>query len=210
MSSPVAIRPGPYRYNAALGRYIGPDGRMVPRGLVDAGLEAVITAQQTQVRRLCADLRTGRSTLAQWQLGMATAIRLAHTTAAGVGAGGIGALTAQEWGRVGLMTRDQYRYLARFALAIEGGLPLDAAFVRRALLYPLAARRTASQQARIGAAQAGMQAERNVLGAADHCPGCLDATRAGWAPLGSLPAIGTRECHNHCRCHFDYRAEVAE
>lgn len=54
--------------------------------------------------------------------------------------------------------------------------------------------------------------EMNVLDDfAQHCHtttfaiGCPECSRAGWVPVGSLPAPGLRSCGGGCRCYLAYR-----
>jgi len=47
-----------------------------------------------------------------------------------------------------------------------------------------------------------------VLGAAEHCPDCLDLAGRGWMPIEELeqvPGDGNTQCLTNCQCSLDYR-----
>jgi hypothetical protein len=64
---------------------------------------------------------------------------------------------------------------------------------------------------RAAAINAGYEYERNVLGRTEnHCksgtrPGCVEQTRLGWVPIGTLTPIGGRTCLSSCKCQIVYR-----
>lgn len=50
--------------------------------------------------------------------------------------------------------------------------------------------------------------ERNILGDAEHCAECVEATLRGWVPIGTLPRIGARLCMVNCRCTMRFARGV--
>ena len=46
--------------------------------------------------------------------------------------------------------------------------------------------------------------EERILGAADHCPDCLDEAAKGRQPIGTLRRIGDSICLSNCHCTFIY------
>ena len=157
---------------------------------------------------MTAQLQAHTITLAEWQTQMATEIKLLHTGAAAVGRGGWAQMTPSDWGWTGQRIRAQYGWLRNFAHDVAvGHQPMDGRVLARAAMYAEAARSTQREMQRFNAQTIGRTQERNVLGAAEHCGGCLDATSRGWVPLGSLPAIGARTCRSRCRCSIVTRSE---
>jgi hypothetical protein len=63
-------------------------------------------------------LRTGRITLNMWQEEMKLLLRQLHTGATAIGVGGWEQATSRDWGKVGPILKEQYRYLQGFARAI--------------------------------------------------------------------------------------------
>lgn len=197
-----------YTWDAKAARYKDAAGRFVPKAAVLAAADQAIAGAKLEIEAQCSRLQSGGASLADWQTGMAAIIRSLHCGLAAAGKGGWASMGPADWGRVGLITRNQYQYLARFAAQIQAG-EIDiqsGALAYRARLYADAGRQTFEQAARLAAQDAPtLQTERNVLGEADHCEDCLAATAAGSVPIGTLTPPGARQCRMFCRCHLEYR-----
>lgn len=230
MTAPLP--PSAYRWNAVLGRYVAPDGRMVSAAEVRAALDAAIEVTAAETRALTEQLRTGAITLAAWILAMRERIKSSQLYAAALARGGWAQMSPADYTRVSRAVRDQYAFLERFArqvapmlqparlgpipaamrAAVEAAVPLDGHALQRAELYAEAARATyhrtnqEKQQAR------GMTEERNVLHLADHCEGegsCVEESFKAWQPVGTLIPIGERLCGPRCKCTLEYRKGAA-
>lgn len=181
-------------------------GRFVSTRAVNAAVDQVIQVGQDHMVALSQQLQAGAITLAQWQQGMANEMKLLHVGAAAVGRGGWDQMNPSDWGWTGQRLRTQYGYLRNFAHDIAtGAQPMDGRLLNRAGMYAEAARSTQREMQRRTGSLIGRSQERNVLGAAEHCGGCLDATARGWVPIGSLPAIGARQCRSRCHCVIQTR-----
>lgn len=105
---------------------------------------------------------------------------------------------------------DQVAYLNRFVRQVERGeVPIDGRIVSRSLNYATSPWSAAQVAARSRAARLGFTQERNVLGPAEHCPGCLAEAAKGWQPIGTLVPIGERNCRVGCRCRYEFRGKGA-
>lgn len=197
----------PFIWSEANQRYYYPSGRPVPPGRVNAALERVIQQGANNMRDVTVQLQNGTITLATWQARMADEMKMLHTGAAAFGRGGWAQMTFSDWGWTGSVLRAQYGYLRQFATDIATGhAPMDGRLVARAAMYAEAARATQRNMQRRLAQFFGKAQERNVLGAADrHCAACISCSAAGWVPVGTLPAIGTRTCLSRCHCTMQYR-----
>jgi hypothetical protein len=141
---------------------------------------------------------------------MAQEMKLLHVGAAGVGRGGWAQMSQSDWGWTGQRLRQQYGFLRNFAHDIATGKqPMDGRLLARAGMYAEAARATQREMQRRTGMLVGRSQERNVLGAAEHCGGCLDATARGWVPIGSLPPVGSRQCRSRCHCVIETRLPEA-
>jgi len=196
-----------FGWNEASGRYINlSTGQFVPFSEIRDALELVMDTASARMDLLTQKLIDGDITLASWQRGMMDNIKLSHTAATAASRGGWAAVSQSDWGAAGQMIRGQYDYLRNFAAQIaDGTQPLDGRSLVRAGMYGDASRGTFEEQRRRGEILIGMEEERRVLGAADHCDDCLDAADEGWQPIGTLPAIGDSVCHTNCHCAFEYR-----
>lgn len=181
-------------------------GRFVPeRAMVEAMID-VVEAQQRMMADLAIQLQAQSISLARWQMGMVEAIKTAHTVSAGLAVGGWGRLDRQTVERAERLIDRQLAYLARFAVQIQTGRqPLNGLFEQRVRMYAAAAHATVQELRRDQAEQASYDEERRVLGIADHCEDCLDASHTGWAPIHTLPPIGESACRTNCHCHFEFR-----
>jgi hypothetical protein len=100
----------------------------------------------------------------------------------------------------------QVGYLGRFRGEIANATHiLGPATLARASMYAGAIWSLAMNVQRAEKNRDGMRAEKNQLGPADHCSGCLSQTLRGWVPIGSLVAPGERQCLTSCRCWLEYQ-----
>lgn len=198
-----------YRWNPDLkpaGQYIDALGRIVPRSAIRSALDQTIKAAGSEIRALAEALKAGNLTLIEWELAMREQLKLLHLATAALEKGGWAQLTQADFGRVGGILKREYGYLKNFANDIASGKQkLDGSFTRRADLYNEAARNTYYRFAEDGLRALGFDEERNILGQADHCDGCIEETDKGWVGIGELVPIGERLCNRNCQCSMEYR-----
>jgi hypothetical protein len=188
------------------GRYVNrATGRFVSELSVRADLDTYIANKNAGLDALANQLRNREISLADWQLQMRAEMRNMHNAAAMVAKGGREQMTHADWGRTGRELRSQYEYLDKWAADIASGkAPLDGRFNVRAKLYGNAARGTYEQERRAVAADKGNDEEMRILNAKESCQGCI--SYAGyWAPIGTLPRIGSQDCRSNCLCSWSYR-----
>ncbi len=194
-----------YRYNAAAGRYIARDGTFVPNDRIRRAVERQIDRSGKVIANLSQQLQAGEIDLREWRLGMQRELKTLHVANAAAAKGGWAQMAPADYGRAGQRLKVQYEYLNRFASEVQyGKQPLDGRFSLRSQMYAQAGRNTYSETERADKGQRGYAWERRVLGAADHCPGCMEQAAMGWRPLGTLDPIGAEQCKTNCHCHFEY------
>ena len=180
-------------------------GRYVSELNVRGDLDKYIDAKNSVLDDLANQLRNREISLADWQLQMRAEMRNMHNAAAMVAKGGKAQMTQADWGRTGRELRTQYEYLDKWAKDIASGkAPLDGRLNWRARLYGNAARGTYEQERRAMAADKGNDEEMRILHAKESCKGCI-AIAGYWAPIGTLPKIGSQECSSNDMCTFEYR-----
>lgn len=185
-------------------------GRMVAQAAVNQAVDSVIVKVGERLASITEQLQSNEITLAEWQTQMAHELKMLHIGAAMVGRGGRAQMSQGDWGWTGQRLRTQYAFLRQFAQDIATGKQkMDGRLLARAQMYAQAARATQREMMRRTAGIIGRVQERNVLGSAEHCAGCVRATSMGWVPIGTLPAIGTRECRSNCRCTIQTRGHEA-
>lgn len=197
----------PFTFSPESGRYRdAASGRFIRDQAVRSALDTVINAQAATMRANTQALIDGRLSLADWQLQQMQAIKSVHLVGLATANGGWNNLDQSDFGWAGQRIRREYAYLRDFTAQIASGKqPLNGTALARSELYAHAGRQTHRAAIERAAKDRGMAQERNQLGAADHCAGCLAQTSRGWVPIGSLVPCGSRDCLSRCHCSLSYR-----
>lgn len=176
----------------------------VSKQVITRAFELAIARNRRGMREISLQLRNGEISLRQWQREVAVRLKDAHLYAAAIARGG--KLTAEDYGRIGRLVRDRYAYLARFGEDLASGAQaLNGRFLNRADAYVLHARQARHDAERVEMREVqGLEFEENRIAAVENCVGCLQATAMGRVPIGTLPAIGTRDCLFQCKCQIVY------
>lgn len=201
----------PFAFSPETGRFRDlTTGRLLPDAVVRRALDTVLDAQIATMRALSQGLIDGTITLTTWQASMMAEIKAGHLVGTSVAVGGWNAMDQSDFGWTGQRIRQQYGFLRGFAGDIAAGRQkLDGSLLSRAELYGHAARATHRAAQRRLAKGRGLEEEKNQLGAADHCGGCLNETSRGWVRLGTLVPCGSRQCLTRCHCVLTYRMRPA-
>lgn len=194
-----------YGYNQSAGRYIKKDGSFVAQKNVVRATERVIKKSQANMLALSAQLKEGTLSTNDWRIAMQREMSALHLAQAMVAKGGFAQMTQADYGRVGGKLRFQNERLNLFASQVQyGSQKLDGRFDQRVRMYAQAGRGTFAETEREEKKQRGYTRERRILGAADHCPDCIEYAQRGWQPIGTLPKIGESVCKTNCHCEFEY------
>lgn len=195
-----------YIWSPTTGRYRDvQSGRYVAESVIRADVERVVAATQDRIARLTERLTTGELNPVLWRTQMAQTLSSAHLTSASLAHGGWASLDGPTQAWTAARLRGELAYLGDFTTAIQLDLLTPAQIGARAAMYGDGVYVTYQERRRTDAGARGHDQERNLLGAADHCAGCTDATGQGWVPLGTLPAVGGRQCRSRCRCRITTR-----
>ena len=198
-----------FTWDAARGRYRDASGRLVPDAQVRSALDVVLRAQAEHMRDLTRQLQGGTLTLGDWQRQMMQSVKHSHLIGTSLAGGGWQQMTQADFGWAGQRIRSQYAYLDRFARDVAAGRQSLTGAPARAEMYADAARTTHRAASRRLARRMGREQERNVLGVADHCAGCLAQNARGWVDLGELVPPGLRQCRARCHCSLRFRTQPA-
>jgi len=165
------------------------------------------------VTRLSQNLVDGRITLGMWEEDMKTQLRLLHTGMVAIGKGNWQSVTSSDWGKVGNILKEQYRYLHGFAQDIDRDRETITAerIAWRAKLYGAKGGYTA------GLIQAGDIAGLLPWIPRDGSTICLNNCRCTWEMGESPPEEGvklvfarwTLHPAEHCETCVDRRGYVA-
>lgn len=183
-------------------------GRFVARATVTELLEAQVNSAERRLGNLVTAAHEGRVSPAWFAETMRTELRRAHLQNRALGVGGMDRLTQSDYGSVGRKLRDDYARVARLAQELRDGTVTLPQALNRVQGYMGTARLEFFEAERRALQRSERQwEERRVLGAAEHCPGCLELAARSWQPAGllPLPADGSTECGQHCRCTMERR-----
>lgn len=114
-------------------------------------------------------------------------------------------MSQSDWGTLGSLIKEQYKYLDGFAGEI--GNLTEAQIKARMDMY-INSSRSANAAAMQNLEQAnGASMMRWVLGETeDHCEDCLGYVNQGWVTIGELPLPGDGEsqCLTNCKCSVEF------
>lgn len=127
-----------------------------------------------------------------------------------LGRGGRGRMTQADYGRVGGILREQYKWIPGFVKDLESGQYSEEYIASRAGMYVRSARESWGRAHEVNAKEMEMDQEHWNLGATEHCPSCLEFAGMDWQPVGTFPMPGdgtSTECKTNCACNKSYRNE---
>jgi hypothetical protein len=124
-----------------------------------------------------------------------------------LGRGGVNMMAPSDWGRIGGMLREQYRYLDGFVAEVEAGNLSEAQIAARARMYINSAREGFERATALVARDAGYDEEAWVLDGGEHCGDCEGYAAEGWQEIGyfPFPGDGSTQCLTNCLCSKEYR-----
>jgi hypothetical protein len=198
----------PWGWDPTAKRYRDLDtGRFMLRSEVLAWVEESLDASTVATDQLAQFVIDGVVSPADFGLLMRQELKEEYIRQYLLGIGGRAQMTPADWGSIGGMLADQYRYLDRFVVEISSGTIPPGSLLLRVRMYANSARE-AYERAHLKNANAlGMVEENWVLGDAEHCSDCVAFAGMGWQPIGTFPfpGEGATECLTNCKCHKIYR-----
>lgn len=176
-------------------------GRFVSESTVETEMRRQVAATHAELESLTNRLYQGNITLPQWQSAVAQQLADTHMAQSMFAVGGRANMTAQNWGRVGGVLRDEYRYLTNFANDIANGRVSQAQAVARIRQYGNATQQSYWREY----ANASNGLIHWELNPAEHCADCLSlATGSPYtaSSLPTYPGAGETTCRGNCRCNL--------
>lgn len=124
-----------------------------------------------------------------------------------LGIGGREQMTHSDWGKVGAMLQEQYKYLRNFEKDLATKELTPEQIASRSEMYVNSAREAFETAHAKNAKALGLGEEAWILGMAEHCDKCLEYAGMGWQPVGTFPTpgAGATPCLTNCQCHKAYR-----
>jgi len=192
--------------------------RILGRGDVLVQSERMVgLATADHLTPLAVGLSEGTTTLPAWQTAMRSNIKNLYIDQYMIDRGGKAMMTQQDYGRLGAMLKDQYRYLDRYAGDLAGMDVLEReAYIRnRSQLYANASNEAFERGRSAAAMGLGYDMVGWNLTPAEHCETCLARSAMGPQPAGPRggfmdggqevwPADGTSICRTNDKCYLSY------
>lgn len=202
--------PSPYIWLPNLQRYRDTaTGRFASSAEVRGWGQGSMDDSADHARGMAGALAERDITLGQWERNMREQIKEEYIKQYLLGRGGRDLMTAVDWGSVGGMCADQYRYLDGFAAEIAAGNLSEKQIAARSEMY-LRSSREAFERAR-GRAQPDVTEVRWNVTAAESCVDCIAYDDMGWQPIaddpygGNMPGSGGTRCLTNCMCYLTRR-----
>ena len=169
--------PSPWQWDDASKRYRNVEsGRYIGQRQMVSLRDVFTEAMKGDTDRMTRQLANGEISLGRWQLDMQSRVKQVITDQYALSVGGRNAMAPSDWGRVGRMTQDQYRYLEQFAAEIRTGKLSAGQIQTRARMY---------MNSGTAAYEKGNAASRGMPG------------------LPQYPGDGGTQCRTNCQCHWD-------
>ena len=150
----------------------------------DAQRMFIRRAQLTDLSLLADAVADGDITVQAWEREMRRVLKDVHTASYLFGRGGRNMMTRRDWGSLGGILRNQYRYLHRFAQDVAAGR---------------LSRRMIRARARMYAEAASQSFERAKV-----------RTQGLTYKLPQYPGDGRTQCLSNCKCYLDVRETARE
>lgn len=179
-------------------------GRFVSNERVTNEMRRHVSATFGTLDTLTEQLYDGSITVQQWQTAVASELKDAHLAQAMFAKGGRANMTAADFGRVGGVLRDEYRYLDGFAQAIANGRQSRAQALARIKQYGKATQQSYWREYALAS-------RGNIiwqLNPAEHCEDCIELAAGGpytAETLPTYPGAGETQCRGNCNCTLERR-----
>jgi hypothetical protein len=168
--------PSPFVYDDKLHRYRNVEtGRIIGKKQLLTLRDSYIESQKAGFERLATKLSNGDITIQRWQSDFREALKDTYINEYAVGRGGRHNFTQQDYGSVGGMLGNQYRYLDNFAEQIARGELSTAQIQMRSRMY----------------VDSATQAFERGRGRAMGVP-----------ELPAYPGDGSTQCKSNCKCSW--------
>ena len=192
-------------------------GRVISRANVGEQVDVMIGSSSDVMLTLSEMVDTGGISPQSWNDAVRQEIKDNYLDQYLVGIGGRGQMTQADWGSVGGMIADQYRYLNDFYDQVAAGELSQAQINNRSRMYINSSREAYERAQGRAAPGRGFTEHRWVNSPlADTCEDCQALQGLGWISIDeafispstgeeAIPGSGQTRCLTNCSCHLQYR-----
>lgn len=205
----------PYEWSESAARYRDKrTGRFVAFSTVEAWSDESILATQSK-EVVTAASETANEDPQGWYDVMRREIKDEYNRQYLAGIGGRHMMTQSDWGIVGSMISEQYRYLEAFMQKVIEGVLSIGTIAARARMYINSAKEAFFRASTKAHGKAGYGEKLWELGTTEmHCDDCPELAAIGWVGMDykymvgkreAWPGNGVTECLTNCDCKLTYR-----
>ena len=194
-------------------RWVRADGQLIPEENVKAAVEALYSQATAEIGGLATELTNGRLTAQSIYEAMQETTKRGHGAAASLARGGVENMTPKDWDKVSKIIerewngqKGKFPGLRAFGEDLTKGrygtTSINGMASQRATHYAHQFRITYESTRADVAWENGEDEVIFLLGAADHCPGCMARAARGYIPKDDPEAnsMGDKECGSKCKC----------
>ena len=192
-------------------------GRFLSRKALGEMLDEFITTSDAPTEALANLLAEGNISVGDWREAFRRQIKDYYIDAYILGIGGREQMTSADWGSVGGMLGEQYRYLEGFYQELLTGELSEGQIRMRMAMYINSSREAFERAQAKTADQHGFSEKAWIVDPqAEHCPDCVAIAGQGYIPVNepfispstgaeAFPGSGDTVCLTSCKCHTEYR-----
>lgn len=201
-----------YYWDELVGRYRDEKGRFVSAETVHNWVNQSIQISTNVTQFLASSVYEGTLSVNDWYKMMQQEIKDEYIRQYLSFIGGRNFMTPADWGSVGGMISDQYKYLKGFAQDIATGNLTEAQIQARAAMYINSAREAAERAKAKSAKKADFDEVYWELNPQlENCPDCVEFNSMSWQLVekdpykGAYPGSGDTRCLTACGCQLVYQ-----
>lgn len=181
---------------------------VLPLGQIQEWVNKGIVASTGVMDAHLTTFANGDISATAWKNLMREQIKQNYIAAYMPGVGGYENMTQADWGRIGAMVKEQYKYLDGFYEEVKSGKLTPEQIRVRQNMYLNSSREAFETAVKRNASTLDMEYERWVIGSQHPCEDCQALAGMDWVPMGTfrqIPGDGTTRCKTNCQCHIEYR-----
>lgn len=198
-----------FSFNPNTQRYQWISGDKKGQFVAKADLDGLMTDYNNQqadaLQEITKRLINKRIGVNNWIRELSETLKPAHINAYMIGLGGKAQMNASEYGRVGAILKEEYKYLRQFGRDILDKKLSRNQIEARVNLYAESLFRSYEKGRESGHITNGFNWERRLRNASESCTDCIGFSAEGWQEIGYFPVPGDQcQCKRNCRCSKEY------
>lgn len=209
----------PWHWNEKAGRYQDDEtGRFLSRAHLEELLADSIRHSADTSGQLSDWVSNGQIRPAAWAEIFKQELKEEYIRQYLAGIGGRSMMTSKDWGKLGQMLKEQYKYFDKFAEQVAAGNLSQAQIDMRSSMYFNSASEAYNKANGKTAVKWGADEVQWVIGPVktEHCQDCQERAALGWQLCGpsggfpvdggeAFPGDGNSQCLTDCHCGLNHR-----